>query len=90
MAQTAGLTVTMGLLIPSATGAGSLYTNAASATALLTSLQPLITACVSYPNLLMWMVGNEVEDPPNNGYGPIFAFMNTVRPPRLLAALQHV
>ena len=22
-----------------------------------------------YPNLLFWMIGNEVEDPPNQGYG---------------------
>ena len=23
----------------------------------------------NYPNMLFWMIGNEVEDPPNQGYG---------------------
>ena len=78
MAQTAGLTVTMGLAIPVAQGNAATYTSTSAATALLTSLQPLIQAVMSYPNLVFFFVGNEVEDPPMQGYGPIFAFMDTV------------
>jgi hypothetical protein len=77
-AQTAGLTVTMGLAIPVAQGNAATYTSTSAATALLTSLQPLIQAVMSYPNLLFFFVGNEVEDPPMQGYGPIFAFIDTV------------
>lgn len=61
MAQTAGLTVTMGLAIPVAQGNAATYTSTTAATALLTSLQPLIQAVMTYPNLLFFFVGNEVE-----------------------------
>ena len=75
-ALAAGVTVNMGIAIPPAAGNSALYTSASARAALIASIQPLVQACISYPSLLMWEIGNEVEDPPNQGYGPIFSFMD--------------
>ena len=75
-ALAAGVTVNMGIAIPPAAGNSALYTSATARAALIASIQPLVQACVAYPSLLMWEIGNEVEDPPNQGYGPLFSFMD--------------